>query len=88
MEKDIQNRETEIGQVLKKLETVTKVISENFAELVNIMQPILRNGSKEINDKPVTPEFNTSLAQRINSQVRKLDELVTRIDDVKSVIEL
>ena len=82
-------RETEVGRVLSNLtnnvERLTEEVSSFEARLTGITRNELKGSGT---DRAETPEFNTKLAQDINSRVRDLNNLIDRLSSLRNRIEL
>lgn len=82
-------RESELTRVLGALHQEISFSEKIFEDLSLKISPILRNELlKEANQKIDEPEYSSSLAQDINSAVRKISSLNKYIISIKDRVEL
>lgn len=82
-------KQTEMGSVMGKLSRTVEIVIKEFSGLEEQISPVLRN-TPERGDasKTATPEFNSALAQDVNSYVRKLEYLAEHIRETRNRVEL
>ena len=89
MDQNAPVRETEINKVMAKVNMATERVTKNFGDLNARITTVLRHEpSLEGTNKAAVPEFNTKLAQDINSVACRLEELGSYIERTKGSVEL
>lgn len=82
-------KETEVSRVISNLSNSVERLTEEVSSFEARLTGITRNNPRGSGtDKAETPEFNTKLAQDINSKVRDLGNLIDRLSDLRNRIEL
>lgn len=82
--------QTEMGRVLSNLAVSVEAMNEEINDLELRLGQVLSGGglAKGGSDKTLTPEYNTKLAQEINSRVRFIEDLTDKLRHIKRRIEL
>ena len=82
-------RESEISNVMNKLDREVEDLQKSFGELEIRINSILRNEPPSSEEQNVSlPEFSSILAQDINKIVSKLNNLRSSINKINDKIEL